>query len=112
MQPVQALAQSRPGAMVVADDRELLSQIAYYVQPAQFAAWFPGERRPANHYQLTRPLREDWRGEVLLVHSHPRPDIVARFASAQRLAVHIVPVQPGQQRRIEVTLLTGFRGYR
>jgi hypothetical protein len=46
------------------------------------------------------------------VHSHPRPDIVARFASAQRLAVHIVPVQPGQQRRIEVTLLTGFRGYR
>ena len=112
MQPVQALAQARPGAMVVADDRELLSQIAYYVQPARFAAWFPGGRRPANHYQLTRPLPADWRGEVLLVHAHPRPDIVARFAGAQRLAVHVVPVQPGQERRIEVTLLTGFKGYR
>jgi len=112
MQPVQALAQSRPGAMVVADDRELLSQIAYYVQPARLAAWFPGGRRPANHYQLTRPLPADWRGEVLLVHAHPRPDIVARFAGAQPLAVHVVPVQPGQERRIEVTLLTGFKGYR
>jgi 4-amino-4-deoxy-L-arabinose transferase-like glycosyltransferase len=111
MAPVQAAVAQNPGATVVAVDRELLSQIAYHVRPARFAAWHPGGR-PSNHYQLTRPLPADFRGAVLLVHWDGAPAIVERFGSAQVLAQDVVPVVPGLQRRIVVTLLRDFKGYR
>jgi hypothetical protein len=111
MAPVQAATLKYPDAMVVAVDRELLSNIAYHVRPAHFAAWHPGGR-PGNHYQLTRPLAADYRGPVLLVHWDGAPLIVERFGSAQTVAQQVVPVVPGLQRRVEVTLLHDFKGYR
>jgi 4-amino-4-deoxy-L-arabinose transferase-like glycosyltransferase len=110
MTPVQAAVAQHPNAMVVAVDRELLSQIAYHVRPAQFAAWHPGGR-PNNHFQLTRPLPPGLRGEVLLVHWDSPPAVVERFGTAQVLVQHVVPVVPGLQRRVEVVLLREFKGY-
>lgn len=111
MAPVRTVMQQHPDATVVAIDRELLSQLAYYVRPARFAAWHPGGAA-SHHYELTRPLPNGYRGDVLLVHYDRVAEIEARFDSAETVLEHRVRVEPGLERRVEVTLLRGFKGYR
>jgi 4-amino-4-deoxy-L-arabinose transferase-like glycosyltransferase len=54
---VADLLRARPGAALVADERELLSELAYYARDAQpmLAAWNP-EREVSDHYRLLYDL--------------------------------------------------------
>jgi hypothetical protein len=96
-----------PQAVVVGGDRELLSQIAFYVRPARLAAW-PAPGRPSNHYELAMPLPAGYRGDVLLVTRERDPGPPAeRYASVDALGTVRARVHPDFERVVYVYLLSG-----
>ena len=65
---VAELLRARPGAALVADEREILSELAYYARDAQpsLAAWNP-EREVSDHYRLLYDIAASKHSRFLIV---------------------------------------------
>lgn len=102
---------AHPDATVVAEDREILAELIYFLHPHRYARWNPhGE--VSDHYELTASLRPDASGELLFVFDDGAdPAVLARFAQQEQLGVVDIAVHRDFHRRFAVYLLRGFRGY-
>jgi hypothetical protein len=110
---VAALLEARPGATLVADDRELLSELAYYARAAQptLAAWNP-ERAVSDHYRLRYDLAASDAERFLIVSRRlTRAELAPRFARVVELAPIEVTVRSDRKLVLQVFEAEGFRGY-
>jgi len=111
----QLLAQ-HPGAKLLADDREDMAVLVYYVKPHPFDAlkWNGESGRINDQFDLEADPARDVGGDFLLVTHHPENTqrILDRFAGAGPIDHVIVPLGGGEARNYTVRLLTGFKGYR
>ncbi len=100
-----------PQALLLADRRDILSELAYYQRPARVLSWNP-HHALRHHFDLTTDLAP-WRGhDFLFVARHaPGPELTARFQRAEPLAVVEIPAWPDRTLRFHLTLLHDFRGY-
>lgn len=105
--------QAHPDAVLVSNDRELMAQLIYGLRPARHARW-QDQPHIEDQYGLTTPLTPE-SGQTFLVvlpaQFDPAP-VIARFASAEKLADADVTVYPTLHRRASVWLMKGFAGYR
>ncbi|MCC7273216.1 MAG: glycosyltransferase family 39 protein [Alphaproteobacteria bacterium] len=110
---VGALRRRHRDAGLLVDSRLLLCSLVYYVRPHPFdvVKWNP-DGVANDHFELTTHLEQAPHARFLLVTARPDPsEILARFASAERLAEIVVPLGPDRDRRHYVFLVAGFRGY-
>ena len=110
---VGAALAAHPGYRLLAEDRESLAALVYYVRPHPFDAvhWNPA-RRVANEWDLTSDLARYPGGNFLAVSTRPLFDELARaFASVERLPPLAVPIGPGAARRYFLYLARDFTGY-
>jgi hypothetical protein len=118
---VTAQMAQHPGAILMADDRELLAALMFYVKPHPLNAleWDPGG---AIHdgFELTQQPGLDLGADFLLVSQNPRniAPILARFAAAsppQTITIFIgrsgAVSSPAEQRHYTVYFLKGFKGF-
>ena len=103
---------ANPNAVLLADDRDLLAQLAWDLGIRDLAAWNPGGQ-VMDHYQLTTRL-EDYAGRPFLyVSRDPLGEaVLSRFASASLLGEVDVAVHRDYHRRAFIYRLDGFKGYR
>ena len=102
---------AHPDAIVVAKDRELLSQLIYRLGLSRYASWNP-DGGVADHYQLTTDLNAHIGQDVLLVsRSASIDDVAGRFASARQIGEVVVPIHRNFERRVFLFVLEDFRGY-
>jgi hypothetical protein len=110
-----------PGAILMADDRELLAGLMFYVEPHPLNAleWNPGGA-VRDQFELTQQPSLDVGADFLLVSQNPRdlPAILARFATAsppQTITIFIgrsgAVSSPAEQRHYTVYFLKGFKGF-
>ena len=108
---VQPLLTAHPGAILVAEDRELIAHLVYRLHPTEYAAWNPG-RPPRDHYELVTSLADKRGRDVLYVGRQPAiPEIAARFAGSESLGKVVVPIHADFRREVYVFLLRDFQGY-
>ncbi len=87
------LLEMKSYAGVLAPDRALSSELIYYLRkrPEQVLAWREGDV-PTDHFQMTRPYREDFSGPLLLVsRAMVRNDIRAAFTNIERVGTLTQP---------------------
>jgi 4-amino-4-deoxy-L-arabinose transferase-like glycosyltransferase len=108
----RVLAQHK-GYRLLADDREALAALVYYVHPHPFDAvhWDP-MRRVRNEWELKNDLSRYPGRNFLVVSMHHlvsemRPD----FAAITPLGHLVIPIGPGLERRYSLYLARDFRGY-
>jgi 4-amino-4-deoxy-L-arabinose transferase-like glycosyltransferase len=113
-QQATALQQRYPQTLFLADDRDILAELEYYVHPHPLDAveWNP-DHRIDSHYALTTTMADKIGRDFLYVtRSASLPDDVrASFASAQPLQPLQVEIHPDYHLDFHVWLLKGFRGY-
>jgi Dolichyl-phosphate-mannose-protein mannosyltransferase len=109
---VRAALNRRPGAYLLADEREHLVELLYYARPAwPTIKWNPSSR-VTDHYDLTTDIRAHADREFLLVTRQAgAPHVLAHFASSERLPDARVALAYGGELRYELYVLKGFRGY-
>ncbi|MGH7109458.1 MAG: ArnT family glycosyltransferase [Stellaceae bacterium] len=111
---VGAVLAKHPGFHLLADDREVLAALIYYVRPHPFdAAKWDIRRRPTDQWDLTNSLSK-YRGDsFLLVSQH---DLVGEmrpsFAAIERIGALTIPIGPGMARHFTLYLARDFKGYR
>jgi 4-amino-4-deoxy-L-arabinose transferase-like glycosyltransferase len=103
-----------PGVQLMADDRELMAALVYYVVPHPLDALkWNGEGGVHDQFDLkadpTRIIGADF---LLVSYRENTDDIIARFQSSTSVQHIIIPLGGGQARSYEVRLLHGFKGYR
>lgn len=103
-----------PGVHLMADDRELMAALVYYVLPHPLDALkWNGMGGIHDQFDLAadpnRYVGEDF---LLVSFRDDNDDIIARFQSAESVERILIPLGGGQVRRYEVRLLHGFKGYR
>ncbi|MGH7052361.1 MAG: hypothetical protein ACREFA_00870, partial [Stellaceae bacterium] len=109
-----AVLAKHPGFHLLADDREVLAALIYYVRPHPFdAAKWDIRRRPTDQWDLTNSLSK-YRGDsFLLVSQH---DLVGEmrpsFAAIERIGALTIPIGPGMARHFTLYLARDFKGYR
>ncbi len=103
-----------PGAQLMADDRELMAALIYYVAPHPLDALkWNGEGGIHDQFDLTTDPNRYIGADFLLVsYRENTGDIIARFQSSDSVEHVIIPLGGGQVRSYEVRLLHGFKGYR
>jgi 4-amino-4-deoxy-L-arabinose transferase-like glycosyltransferase len=103
---------ANPDAVLIADDRDLLAQLAWALGTREQASWNPGGH-VMDHYQLTTHL-EDYPGRPFLYVSRDAlgEEVLGRFATATLLGQIDVVVHRDFDRRAFVYRLEGFKGYR
>jgi hypothetical protein len=110
-----------PGVILMADDRELLAALMFYVTPHPLNAleWDPGGAIH-DQFELTQQPALDRGADFLLVSQNPRnvPAILARFAVAsppQTITIFIgrsgAVSAPAEQRHYTIYFLKGFQGF-
>jgi 4-amino-4-deoxy-L-arabinose transferase-like glycosyltransferase len=111
---VGAALHRHPGLMLLADDRETLAALIYYVRPHPFdaAKWRLGHRI-TDQWDLENGL-DKYRGRsFLLVSQH---DLIAQmrpsFAAIDKLRAIAIPIGPHAARRYTLYVARDFRGYR
>jgi 4-amino-4-deoxy-L-arabinose transferase-like glycosyltransferase len=119
---VTSLLLQHPGALVMADDRELLAALMFYVRPHPLDAleWDPGNV-VHDGFELAQQPALDLGANFLLVSRHPGhlKQILARFRQVgppQSIAVFVgaagaTPSSPPLERRYRVYYLEGFKGF-
>lgn len=110
---VSRMLMEHPGTVLLADDRELLAGLMYYVHPHPLDALKWNEEGGVHdQFDLTaHPERYIGRNFLLVSADHDVSAIRARFASAGPVE-HIVIPSGGPTRSYQIRLLYGFKGYR
>jgi len=110
-----------PGTHLLADDRELMAALVYYVQPHPLDGLkWNGEGGIHDQFDLTaQPEKFIGRNFLLVSYRNNIEDIVSRFASAgpiEQVTIFLgPPIHAGGEpltRVYQVRLLDGFKGYR
>jgi 4-amino-4-deoxy-L-arabinose transferase-like glycosyltransferase len=103
-----------PGTVLLANDREDMAVLLYYVHPhpADALKW-NGDGGVHDQFDLEADPSRYIGRDFLMVSSAPDNDgIIARFASAGPIEHIIIPLGGDEARSYTVRLLTGFKGYR
>lgn len=111
---IQALRERYPDTLLLADDRDLLAELEYYVEPHPLdaVAWNP-RHVIDNHYALTTTM-DDKRGRDFLYVSHDARlpwELARSFDSFTTLPPQSIDIHPDYRLDAHVWLLRGFRGY-
>jgi hypothetical protein len=104
-----------PGVHLLADSREEMAALVYYVEPHPFDAlkWNGDDGRVHDQFDLTADP-ERYVGQDFLLVAQEGGDtgrILARFAEAGPPQHIVIPLGGGEARRYTVRLLRGFKGY-
>jgi len=119
---VSAQLAQHPGAILMADDRELLASLMFYVTPHPLNAleWNP-DGGVHDQFELTQVPALDRGADFLLVSQNPKQvaAILARFAEVgppETITIFIgrrgAISSPAEQRHYAVYYLKGFKGFR
>jgi len=114
-QTVGRMLIERPGVHLMADDREDMAALIYYVLPHPFDAlkWNGNDGDVHDQFDLTaNPSHYVGQDFLLVSRRGDIDDILARFASAGPVEHIVIPLGGGQARNYTVRLLYGFKGYR
>ena len=110
---VGAVLAAHPGWGLLADDRETLAALAYYVRPHPFDAvhWDP-QRVVKNEWDLTNDLTRYPGGNFVVVSvDHIFGQLKPAFATTERLRRLVIPIGPGGARVYAIYLARDFTGY-
>ncbi len=103
-----------PDALLLANDRDILAELEYYVLPHPLDAvqWNP-RHVIDSHYALTTTMNDKIGRDFLYVTRAPRlpPEVFNSFTSAQPLPSLYVEIHPDYVLDFSVWLLRDFRGY-
>lgn len=106
-----AIQQQYPDAILLAEDRTVLSELLYYARPQGLrgVSWNPqGQLR--HHYDLVTTLADKQGRDFLMVVAGELPqDVSPRFESIQQVGMLHVTVHPSWRLDYNVFLLQGFR---
>jgi hypothetical protein len=111
---VGAVLARHPGCHLLADDRELIAALVYYVRPHPFtAAKWNVSRRVMDQWDLTNPLTK-YRGDnfLLVAQHHLIGEMRPSFAAVVRIGALAIPIGPGAARHYTLYLARDFKGYR
>ena len=111
---VGAALAAHPHLRLLADDRETLAALIYYVQPHPFDAvkWALLDR-VRDEWDLTNGLERHIGEDFLLVSAHNLiPEMRPSFAAIDRLGSLMVPLGPGLSRHYGLYLARDFKSYR
>ena len=110
---VSRLLIANPGVKLLADDRELMAALIYYVTPHPLDALkWNGEGGIHDQFDLTAdPTRFVGADFLLVSYRDNVDDIVARFQSTTSVDHIIIRLGGGQMRSYQLRLLHGFKGY-
>jgi 4-amino-4-deoxy-L-arabinose transferase-like glycosyltransferase len=111
---VGAVLARYPGFHLLADDRELIAALVYYVRPHPFtAAKWDISPFVTDQWDLSNPLSKYRGDDFLLVSEHHLvAEMRPSFATITRLGALVIPVAPGDERRYTLYLARDFKGYR
>ncbi|HZS84728.1 MAG TPA: glycosyltransferase family 39 protein [Stellaceae bacterium] len=104
----------RPGVILLADSRETLAALIYYVRPHPFdaAIWNPGGG-VRNGFEMTTDLNRLVGRDFLFVsESELPPQVTSRFAAVTAVSHITIPLDPDFARRYFLYDAKGFKGYR
>jgi 4-amino-4-deoxy-L-arabinose transferase-like glycosyltransferase len=109
----QALA-AHPGLGLLADDRETIAALVYYVRPHPLdAVKWRAVDRVGDEWDLTDGLAHDLGRSFLLVSAHNLVDQMRpSFAAIDELGPLVIPIGPGAARRYTLYIARDFKGYR
>lgn len=111
---VKALLAEQPGTLLLANERDTMSELAYYARPASAGAvlWNPLHQL-TNHYELVTKMEgHGGRNFLFLTRDAALPPLMAdSFLAVKQLPDISVPVVPGWSLDYRVWQLTGFIGY-
>jgi 4-amino-4-deoxy-L-arabinose transferase-like glycosyltransferase len=111
---VGAALAAYPGLTLLADDRETLAALIYYVRPHPFDAvkWKLKGGLAKDQWELSNGLAQSPGGNFLLVSEHELiPEMSPSFSAIDRLEPIIIPVGPGMSRSYTLYFARGFKGY-
>lgn len=108
----QALA-AHPGLTLLADDREVLAALIYYVRPHPLnAVKWRITRRIGDQWDLMNGLGKRLGGSFLLVSKHELiGEMRPSFAAIDRLRPIVIAVGPGEARTYTLYIARSFKGY-
>lgn len=110
---VAALLRDRQGAALVADERELLAELAYYARDARpvLAAWNP-EREVSDHYRLLYDIAASDRTRFLIVSRNlSQGALEPYFERVTELTPIVVAVRSDRTMVLKVFEAERFLGY-
>jgi 4-amino-4-deoxy-L-arabinose transferase-like glycosyltransferase len=111
---VGAALATYPGLTLLADDRETLAALIYYVRPHPFDAvkWKLKSGLAKDQWELSNGLAQHRGANFLLVSEHNLiPEMSPSFSAIDRLEPIMIPVGPGVSRSYTLYLARGFKGY-
>jgi len=107
------LQQQYPKARLLADGRDVLSELAYYARPYGLhgVSWNP-QHKQRHHYDLVTTLADKAGQDFLLVTANDTlpTSIVGYFTTIQALTALHVEIHPTYKLHYNVFLLQGFKG--
>ena len=108
----QALLDLPPGSSLLAEDRQVMAELDYYLRARRFPlAMAVGTGKPGNQYELENAVDAKTGTRALLVaRDANRQDILDRFADHSMLAEWTIRAGPGRLRHYYVFDVSGFRG--
>jgi 4-amino-4-deoxy-L-arabinose transferase-like glycosyltransferase len=110
---VGAALKEHPGFALLADDRETLAALIYYVRPHPFAAakW-KLKSQAKDQWDLENDLSRHIGENFLLVSVHGLAgEMRPSFAAIEAIETITIPLGPGRERRYELYLARDFKGY-
>jgi hypothetical protein len=108
----KARAAGRPFAAVVADSREAMAELLYYMrgEPTPLLALRRGGR-PRDHFELVRPYTPATGAPVLLVRLDRGPSAaLSDFDVAEKIGERQLPAGPQTMRHVTFYALSGYKG--
>lgn len=102
-----------PRLPLLADSRELMAALIYYMRPHPFGMlmWNPG-KGASNGFEMSQSLPGRPGGDYLWISDRPDGREVTRFFARHEEIAHIrVPIGRGLARDVRITALYGFKGY-
>ncbi len=110
---VSLMLAQNSGALLLADERKILTPFLYYVRPfpAKIYKWNPGGQ-VKDHYDLTTNMNEaKGRDFILVTKRSEASEFLPYFASANHLKRIVIPVYDDYKIRLNVFRLNNFKGY-
>ncbi|MEQ9112528.1 MAG: glycosyltransferase family 39 protein [Rhodospirillaceae bacterium] len=110
---VEELRRDLPKVTLLFDDRKVMSELLYYVQPHPFDSvmWNPKDQQN-NHYEMTTRIDDSIGQNFLYIIRHDQPDYAATsFSESQLIATFRSRAYSGDVLRLNAYLLVDFQGY-